>query len=109
MESIQRGCTVLYCTHIFDGLDEWPTQVMFIGEGQVKRLTPAPLPEPLYRAAMKFMKEERELSRLAKSNGANAGELLEPFGGQGYSHGRLVPSTSVSRATLATSRFDAYR
>lgn len=31
--SEKRGATVFYCTHIFDGLKEWPTSVLWLGTG----------------------------------------------------------------------------
>jgi len=32
-ESTERGATVIYCTHIFDGLDGWPTHAAHLGDG----------------------------------------------------------------------------
>ena len=29
-ESETRGCTILYATHIFDGLDDWPTHLHYL-------------------------------------------------------------------------------
>ena len=29
-ESEQRGATILYATHIFDGLDDWPTHLHYL-------------------------------------------------------------------------------
>jgi len=34
-ESEQRGVCTIYCTHIFDGLDGWPTHVACVHEGQL--------------------------------------------------------------------------
>ncbi|QPG73181.1 hypothetical protein FOA43_000487 [Brettanomyces nanus] len=32
-ETEQRNCTIVYATHIFDGLGEWPTQVVHLNGG----------------------------------------------------------------------------
>ena len=45
-ESNERNCTIIYATHIFDGLDSWPTQVHYLTnkgdtgwQGELKDLT----------------------------------------------------------------------
>lgn len=32
-----RGATVIYCTHIFDGLESWPTHLMYVANGEETR------------------------------------------------------------------------
>merc|ERR1712220_38713 len=39
-ETEERGATILYATHIFDGLDEWATHMAFLSQGTVKRMSP---------------------------------------------------------------------
>ena len=34
-ECDERGATVIYSTHIFDGLDDWPTHVLHLKDGAV--------------------------------------------------------------------------
>merc|ERR1719171_2968311 len=34
-ESEQRGVTILYCTHIFDGLDGWASHVAYVKKGEM--------------------------------------------------------------------------
>ena len=29
-ESVEKGATIIYATHIFDGLDEWPTHLTYL-------------------------------------------------------------------------------
>ncbi|KAJ4955064.1 hypothetical protein NE237_011847 [Protea cynaroides] len=36
-ECEQRGATIVYATHIFDGLETWATDVAYIQEGELKR------------------------------------------------------------------------
>ena len=41
-ESVRRGVTVLYCTHIFDGLESWGTELVFVTNGAISSATPFP-------------------------------------------------------------------
>merc|ERR1711871_1831494 len=34
-ESELRGCTIFYCTHIFDHLEGWPTHLLHLSKGKV--------------------------------------------------------------------------
>jgi CCR4-NOT complex subunit CAF16 len=36
-ETEQRGATIIYATHIFDGMDAWPTHVAYVERGVLKR------------------------------------------------------------------------
>merc|ERR1711959_521532 len=36
-ESEVRGCTIFYCTHIFDHLEGWASHMLHLSHGQVKR------------------------------------------------------------------------
>jgi CCR4-NOT complex subunit CAF16 len=33
-ECEQRGATIIYATHIFDGLEFWPTHVAYVARGE---------------------------------------------------------------------------
>jgi len=39
-ESEQRGCTVFYCTHIFDHLEGWASHVLHLSKGTVVKACP---------------------------------------------------------------------
>lgn len=34
----RRAATILYATHVFDGLDDWPTHLMVVNSGRVERV-----------------------------------------------------------------------
>ncbi|CAN1245154.1 ABC transporter I family member 19 [Linum grandiflorum] len=36
-ETEQRGATLIYATHIFDGLEEWATHIAYIQDGELNR------------------------------------------------------------------------
>lgn len=40
-ESEERGACIVYATHIFDGLEAWPTHLMYLADGQLKEFGPA--------------------------------------------------------------------
>jgi energy-coupling factor transporter ATP-binding protein EcfA2 len=39
-ECEERGATILYATHIFDGLEGWITHMAYMEEGQIKKGEP---------------------------------------------------------------------
>ena len=102
-ETEQRNCTILYCTHIFDGMDEWPTESLFMAEGRIDKIVRNPLPVPLYRLCLDFMIESRKKAKA--KNIEPTKPLTEEFGAQGYSAGRIVPSTDF----FAKNRMNDYR
>jgi len=50
-ETISRGVTVVYTTHIFDGLSGWATDIVYLAGGKVKRSGDAPTLEAAQLAA----------------------------------------------------------
>lgn len=45
---MQRGATLMYATHIFDGLETWATDIAYVEDGKLKRAQPIKeLPELL--------------------------------------------------------------
>jgi ABC-type multidrug transport system ATPase subunit len=36
-ETDERGATIIYATHIFDGMEAWPTHVAYVERGMLKR------------------------------------------------------------------------
>merc|ERR1719353_1137573 len=39
-ESEERGVTIIYCTHIFDGLDGWGTHLAYVMKGKMRFCKP---------------------------------------------------------------------
>lgn len=114
-ESETRGATILYATHIFDGLDDWPTHLHYLcnkghtgWQGLTKDL---PLyqelrakgePSPLLRIAESWLR--RELEVLKENN-----QHLEPALGPAAQDGSnpLLGSTN-SAGGFAAGRMAAY-
>eukprot|EP00798_Chlamydomonas_sp_ICE-L_P003124 gene3124-13136_t len=62
----ERGATILYATHIFDGLESWPTHVAYMTRGEMRMFKSAgEVPElkqgRLLDMVYKLLSEERDL------------------------------------------------
>ena len=68
-ESEVRGCTVVFCTHIFDGLDGWATELAHLDGGSLRRHVSAdtlPTDKSVYQVVSEWLLEYRH----AKAAGA---------------------------------------
>ena len=57
-ESEERGAAVIYCTHIFDGLDGWPTHAAHLKDGSITHTAKADVlssPGATYALALKWV------------------------------------------------------
>ncbi|KAL3675079.1 hypothetical protein R1sor_025027 [Riccia sorocarpa] len=67
-ESEQHGATVIYATHIFDGLQSWPTHLAYVANGKLQLAKPIKeIPElkelSLMRTIEKWLRKEIEEQR----------------------------------------------
>jgi len=66
-ESEERGATVIYCTHIFEGTEEWaPTHMLRLIEGKTEFTATRDIPQLredpcIYHLVRTWMREERRL------------------------------------------------
>jgi len=76
-DSIARGATILYATHIYDGLDSFPTHVAHMCLGSFS-IEPTPWPfnssnttthTTLYHTALQWLKEDRDHRRELEKEG----------------------------------------
>lgn len=77
-ETETRGASILYATHIFDGLDDWATHLAYMTEGQIARFEPlGEVPEmasmvakgsisPLLDVVEAWLRDERGVLRDAR-------------------------------------------
>lgn len=62
----QRGASIVYATHIFDGLETWATHIAYVEDGKLKRAQPiSEVPElskskTLIRVVEPWLRTERE-------------------------------------------------
>lgn len=67
-ECEERGATIIYATHIFDGLDDWPTHIVYIAHGKLQLALPLEkLKEmsqlSLMRTVESWLRKERDEDR----------------------------------------------
>lgn len=79
-ESEVRGCTVVFCTHIFDGLDGWATDIAHLDGGRLRRhVSSASLPpnESLYQTVSGWLIEyAHEVRREGAADGSPSLEAI---------------------------------
>jgi len=101
-----HACTIVYATHIFDGLDAWPTHLAYVNDGRLVKFGPvADFPElaqrhaagaaaPLLRTIEAWLREARAAKVAAgraiteTATGASD-ELRGELTGNGYLSGRF--------------------
>lgn len=64
-ECNERGCVILYATHIYDGISDWMTHIAFMSDGEMIRGGPvSDFPQlqntKVLHTASKWLREERE-------------------------------------------------
>ncbi|KAF2316084.1 hypothetical protein GH714_040902 [Hevea brasiliensis] len=67
-ECEERGATIIYATHIFDGLEEWPTHIVYVAHGKLQLAMPmAKVKEisdlSLMRTVESWLRKERDEER----------------------------------------------
>jgi CCR4-NOT complex subunit CAF16 len=106
-----RQATVVYATHIFDGLDAWPTHVAFLGRGgRLARCVPAAdLPElaqgRLLELVTAWLREEAQAAAEAaagKAAGGAGGPSSLPTWSNGWASGRMT--STLKNASNAVMR-----
>lgn len=107
-ETETRGATVLYATHIFDGLDDWPTHIHFLTrngntgwQGKIQdlqlyqQLRAEGHPSPMLKIATTWLRAELKDAKKEKESGDAANEALNPNNlstdrGGGFNPGRML-------------------
>lgn len=77
-ECEERGATIIYATHIFDGLEDWPTHIVYVAHGKlqlalplekVKEMSNLSLMRTVESWIRKERDEERRKRKERKANG----------------------------------------
>lgn len=84
-ECAQRGCVILYATHIYDGISNWMTHVAFVSDGEMVRGGPiSEFPQlqhgKVLHTASKWLREEREKIRAKPKQVTKAVPKKDVFG-----------------------------
>ncbi|CAL9111267.1 unnamed protein product [Musa textilis] len=67
-ECEERGATIIYATHIFDGLEDWPTHVVYVAHGKLQLAVPLEKVKEmsnlsLMRTVESWLRKERDEER----------------------------------------------
>lgn len=112
-ECEQRGCTIVYATHIFDGLDRWPTHLAFLARGELQQFGAAEeFPEVgegrLVDLVERWLRVEEEVAARLKEEAKARGDLPQKRPivslNNGYGAGRMNPTTKLDHASNAVWR-----
>ena len=85
-ESLTRQCCILYVTHIFDGLNDWCTDLIYLKKNKEIRVIPNHEVSDIYRYLLKQFKEEETNEQEKEELNIN----LSSRNAGGYSDGVLV-------------------
>jgi len=113
-ESEQRGVTLIYATHIFDGLEDWATDIVFLTNGKIEinsalnelpalqELRQNKVPAPLFRLVEVWLRKEfQEQQAARKAGGFDKDKDLAPAGkaertmNTGFSRGSVIPTPNL--------------
>jgi len=126
-ESEERGVTIIYATHIFDGLDDWATDLVYISGGHIKltsklneleelnALKANKTQAPLFRMVEGWLRAEfvtRQEARRNRPPDAEDDEIAtygqaERTVNTGFSRGCMVPVPNFN-ASSATAEAERY-
>jgi len=120
-ESEQRGVTIIYATHIFDGLEHWASDIVYIKEGlchvnekvenvqELMELRANKCPAPLFRLVEAWLRAEFEKRQAEKKlnkgkkndDPNNSAEILnrERTQNTGASRGALIPTPNFNASS----------
>jgi len=85
-ESLTRECTIIYVTHIFDGLNDWCTDLIYLKKNKEIHIIPTHEIDDIYKYLLARFKEEEDNEKEKEELNI---ELSSRNAG-GYSHGVLI-------------------
>ncbi|XP_042444348.1 ABC transporter I family member 20-like [Zingiber officinale] len=87
-ECEERGATIIYATHIFDGLEDWPTHVVYVAHGKLQLALPLEKVKQmsnlsLMRTVESWLRKERDEDRRRRKERKESGlpEFEKPVKG----------------------------
>lgn len=109
-ECEEQGATIVYATHIFDGLEAWPTHLMYVADGKLQEFAPAErFPElqegrllELVEKWLRAEKAERQ-KRLAQQPKQKPAAAAQPWN-NGFAAGTLTSTLKLAHSSNAVVR-----
>lgn len=125
-ETEERGATIVYATHIFDGLDDWPTDMMYLSDkgtcewqGKLNELEyyqelkrnnhPAKMLAVADHWLRAELNERRKKRKLEKAAGSLVHEADPTLRQGGYASGRAIDMSNVGKQPTRTGRISDIR
>ncbi|XP_050382960.1 ABC transporter I family member 20-like [Argentina anserina] len=70
-ECEDRGATIIYATHIFDGLENWPSHIVYVAKGKLQLSMPMDKVKETYKLSLmrtveSWLRKEREEERATR-------------------------------------------
>ncbi|KAF5737171.1 Non-intrinsic ABC protein 9 [Tripterygium wilfordii] len=67
----ERGATIIYATHIFDGLEDWPSHIVYVAHGKLQLMMPMDKVKEisslsLMRTVETWLRKERDEERMRR-------------------------------------------
>ncbi|KAK4743548.1 hypothetical protein SAY87_001549 [Trapa incisa] len=77
-ECQERGATIIYATHIFDGLEEWPSHIVYVAHGKLQLAMPMDKVKEmtklsLMRTVESWLRKERDEERRRRKERKESG------------------------------------
>ncbi|PQQ10922.1 ABC transporter I family member 20 [Prunus yedoensis var. nudiflora] len=71
-ECEERGATIIYATHIFDGLEDWPSHIAYVANGKLQLALPMDRVKEMYKLSLmrtveSWLRKERDEERKRRS------------------------------------------
>ena len=101
-ECEERGATIVYATHIFDGMDHWADHVAYVARGQLQEFGPAAAyPElaegRLVELVERWLRQEQAIvAELRKKNPQQFKQEFKYALNNGWGSGRLAATIKLS-------------
>ncbi|CAD7702735.1 unnamed protein product [Ostreobium quekettii] len=97
-ECEERGATIVYATHIFDGLQSWPTHVAFLADGKFQTFdevknVPHLRDGKLLDTVVRWLREDKRRRAASKRSSKTTVVFQQPLN-NGWASGRMTASLS---------------
>eukprot|EP01023_Acetabularia_acetabulum_P012476 TRINITY_DN15841_c0_g1_i1.p1 TRINITY_DN15841_c0_g1~~TRINITY_DN15841_c0_g1_i1.p1 ORF type:complete len:361 (+),score=51.01 TRINITY_DN15841_c0_g1_i1:104-1186(+) len=104
-ECERRGVTIIYATHIFDGLEFWPTHIAYVANGQLQLFKPVEeLPQigegRLLELIVQWLKEEKSQRKKRQVKSSTEKDKYAYAWNNGWAPGRLASTLKHSSNTV---------
>lgn len=98
-ETQERQCCIVYVTHIFDGLESWATQLVYMRKDKGLEIHPMGEMDNMYRFLLARFQKEESCGDVIEAEKEDKPLILGLKNAGGYSHGVLGSCNVVENST----------